>query len=106
MRRAYHGDCGLAKPPLAAFLPRLCNDSVRVIFANQLFVCDAAPGHVLENFYKSLCVCALALIKPKSLFIEIPEEMKRLDTDVGAFIPRFSKLQKFSMRFVWTLPLT
>jgi hypothetical protein len=42
----------------------------------------------------------------KRLFVYVTKQVERLHADVGACKPRFKRLQKFSIVFVWTFPFT
>ena len=55
---------------------------------------------------KPVCIGALALVEPERLFVQVAEQVERLDRDVRALDRRASASdQKFSSPFVWTLPV-
>ena len=53
------------------------------VLSGQLIEHDATASDMLERRHEPIRVLALALTEPKRLFIQIPEQMKRFDADVG-----------------------
>ncbi len=52
------------------------------------------PHNAAERLNKSPLVVVFALVKPKRLFIEIPEQMKRLNVYIGSFQRAFQERPK------------
>jgi len=51
-------------------------------FPRQLIVCNSAPNDLFHDGGKAFTVRQLAVIVPKNLFVNIAEQVKRLDADV------------------------
>jgi hypothetical protein len=91
--------------------PRPCRASTkrrarRFLFARQLLVSQATTDRLRKRPNEPSTVIRFALVVPKRLFVEVAEQMERLDADIGSFQTGFSSDQKFSMLLVWMFPLT
>jgi hypothetical protein len=64
--------------------PRIRNSKSARKRSCQLLIGDAAANDLLQNFGKSLRIVPLSLIVPKRLFIQVPNQMERLNTNVGS----------------------
>ena len=51
-------------------------------FADKLGVFETLPDHADNANQKPARVGVFALVEPEGLFIQIPEQMKRLDADI------------------------
>src|SRR2546428_2319871 len=78
-------------PPLFCF-PRPCRFSkgwgwlVRYhLFQRETLIGEPPSGNRTDNARKSCPIHTLPLIKPEALFIQISEQMKRFNTDIGPF---------------------
>ena len=76
------------------------------LLAGQIGVSEALSDDAEGGFLKASPVGAVAVVEAVRLLVEIAEQMERLNGNVGARIARLSKVQKFSIPFVWTLPRT
>ena len=72
----------------------------------QLIVGDATAHGLSHDNHKAFSIGHAALVETEALFIEIAEQVARINTDIGASDSPLSRLQKFSIPFVWTRPLT
>lgn len=67
----------------------------------HLIVSQTLPAYGSQDFYKPASVSIVAFVVAERLLIEVTEQMKRLDADIGVpLMERFKRLQKFSRRFV------
>jgi hypothetical protein len=53
--------------------------------AGKLFVLKALSYDLLQNLSEPLGIRALALVEPKTLFVKIPEQVKRFNAYIRAF---------------------
>jgi hypothetical protein len=67
------------------FLPRLCRLKILTTLTDQIHVFQTLPNNATNSRYKATSIGVLALIEPESLFVEVSEQMKRLDINVGSF---------------------
>ena len=95
----------------AAFrFPRPCrlDISFRTFFGllrDQLVIRQPLARDFSAKKFEPICVRhVLSCVVTEHLFVNIPEQVEWFNAHVGAFMPRFSKLQKFSMPLVWTCP--
>ncbi len=82
---------------------RLCLASS---LANQFRVRDAVTNNLLHDMAEPRRVSGLAVVITKRLLVDVAEQMEGLDADVSPMQPRLSKLEKFSIVLVCTLPFT
>jgi hypothetical protein len=54
-------------------------------FSNEFFIGDPLVEDRTYNALKSVSIVNLSVIEPIALFIKIPEEVERLNTDISAF---------------------
>ncbi len=59
-------------------------------------------NHHIESF----CVVGLPVIESANLFVDVPEQVKRLHADISSVQSTLEQLQKFSIPLVWTFPFT
>jgi len=69
-------------------------------FAGQLLVSQATANNLFHSEHEAVNIVSVAVIKPERLFIDVPEQVERLNRDIVPFKPRFRSAQKFSMPFV------
>jgi hypothetical protein len=53
-------------------------------FASQLLVGNAASNDLFHDGAKPLRIRQGAIVIPEALFVKVPEQMERLDADIGA----------------------
>lgn len=62
---------------------RACPSVVRVFcFASDFLVCESTPNDLLHDNCEPFGISELARVESKYLFIDVPEQVERLDTDV------------------------
>ena|ERR1035437_3904117 len=80
--------------------------SILQVLAGKFPVGHPASDNLFHDCGESFRVRKVPSVVAESLFIDIAEQVERLNADVRAVRPRFRRLQKFSMVLVWTLPFT
>lgn len=74
---------------------------------SETFSDDLAHGTVKAFKAADLfAVLIFAVVVPVHLLVQVPKQVEGLDADVGSLQARLTKLQKFSIPLVWTLPRT
>jgi len=68
--------------------------------AGQFLIGYAPSGRGRERTHEAGTICSLAIVVAESLLVQIPEQMKGFDADIGSFQAALEQLQKFSRPFV------
>ena len=102
------GLCGAAlSPPLAAPLTSdVSRSRRRWRMICQFLVRQPPPCDRRADLPEPLAIIVLSLIEPEGLFVQIPAQMRRINTDVGSLKGAFQEAPEFSMLLVWTFPRT
>src|SRR5450432_2181120 len=68
-------------------LPRPCRRRKRitVLLTDEFGISQSFAKHASNGFYEAALVVVFPFVESESLLIAIPEQMKRLDVNVGAF---------------------
>ena len=72
----------------------------RLHFPGQFLVCQTTANYVSHCEHEALKVGQVAVIESERLFIDVPEQMKGFDRNIGSVERRFKRDQKFSSPFV------
>jgi hypothetical protein len=63
---------------------RTCPSTIGILsLASQFLVCQSTPDDLLHNRRESLRIGDLARVEPKHLFVNVSEQIERLDADLG-----------------------
>ena len=66
-------------------LPRLCRvNAITALGSDELCVFQSLADYPLQSFNKAPLVIIFALVEPKRLLIQVPEQMKRFNVHIGS----------------------